>query len=524
MASVIDKAVKWAKNIANDNSHGYDQNSRWGPDYDCSSFVISAYEHAGAKVKTKGASYTTNMRSVFLKCGFKDVTSKVKLSSGSGLKKGDVLLNTSNHTALALSSKQIIHASINENGNTKGGSEGDQTGKEICIRSYYNHPWNYILRYSESSSSSSSSSQNDITSEKTMMSYGQQMEARQNQFSGRKNSDINTPEIELYIINWGGKIYKPIVEEGIEWETTYSGSPAQLTFTIIKDENIGFYEGSQVIFKYQGAPIFYGFVFKKTRDKEHKIKCTCYDQMRYLQNKNSMVYSNKTATELIEMIAKDFSLNVGSMINTETKIPLRVEDNASLFDIIQYALDYTTWKTGTWYTFYDDFGKLTLKKSVDMKSNCIIAKDNAENFDYESSINESTYTRIKYYYDDKDSGTRQVYTYDESAKRPYYGVLQLCEKIEEENIESFKANAEAQMKYELEQYSAPTRSLSIKGALGDVMVRGGSIVYVSLNLGDIIVNSQKSGHYFVCDSVKHNFKNGLHTMDLNLTGGGYRFL
>lgn len=42
-ASVVENAISWAVSIANDNSHGYSQQSRWGPDYDCSSFVISAF-------------------------------------------------------------------------------------------------------------------------------------------------------------------------------------------------------------------------------------------------------------------------------------------------------------------------------------------------------------------------------------------------------------------------------------------------------------------------------------------------
>ena len=37
-----EKAVTWAIRIANDPAHGYDQDNRWGPDYDCSSLVISA--------------------------------------------------------------------------------------------------------------------------------------------------------------------------------------------------------------------------------------------------------------------------------------------------------------------------------------------------------------------------------------------------------------------------------------------------------------------------------------------------
>ena len=48
---VIDNAVQWATDIANDDSHWYSQDVRWGPHYDCSSFVITAYQNAGVPVK-----------------------------------------------------------------------------------------------------------------------------------------------------------------------------------------------------------------------------------------------------------------------------------------------------------------------------------------------------------------------------------------------------------------------------------------------------------------------------------------
>ena len=150
--SKISQAVDYMKDIANDSKHGYSQTNRWGDpktwsDYDCSSLVISAWQAAGVPVKDKGATYTGNMYNVFIKCGFKDVTSKINLSTGSGLIAGDVLLNHTDHTAMMISKTQLAEASIDENGGISGGRVGDQTGQEIHIRSYYNYPWNCVLRY-----------------------------------------------------------------------------------------------------------------------------------------------------------------------------------------------------------------------------------------------------------------------------------------------------------------------------------------------------------------------------------------
>lgn len=149
----IETATKWIINIANDNSHGYDQNNRWGPDYDCSSLVISAWDYAGVPVKKNGATYTGDMKKAFLKSGFSDVTSKVNRNTQSGMKRGDVLLNEVNHTALHIGNGQIVAARKNEMGTTHGGRPGDQTGQEIMIQNYYDFPWDCVLRYTADDSS-----------------------------------------------------------------------------------------------------------------------------------------------------------------------------------------------------------------------------------------------------------------------------------------------------------------------------------------------------------------------------------
>ena len=144
-----EKAIRQMETWAKDDSHGYDQDYRWGEkgDYDCSSAVIQAWQNAGVPVKSGGATYTGDMKNVFLKNGFKDITASVNRGTGTGLKRGDVLLNEAHHVAMYCGTGKEVEASINEKGTAHGGQPGDQTGKEFLIRSYRNYPWNCILRY-----------------------------------------------------------------------------------------------------------------------------------------------------------------------------------------------------------------------------------------------------------------------------------------------------------------------------------------------------------------------------------------
>lgn len=143
--SKVEFAVQWAIMIANDDSHGYDQGNRWGPDYDCSSFVITAYETAGVPVRTNKATRTFDMQAVFLKTGF-ELVPGFSDSNYSMLMRGDVLLSHG-HTEMYIGDGQLVGASINESGGTHGGKTGDQKGNEIHVHKYYKNGWYCAMRY-----------------------------------------------------------------------------------------------------------------------------------------------------------------------------------------------------------------------------------------------------------------------------------------------------------------------------------------------------------------------------------------
>ncbi len=314
------------------------------------------------------------------------------------------------------------------------------------------------------------------------------------------------------MIQHGNNIMLPAVIEdvAIEWER--QGQPGKMTFEVAKTDGLSFQEGDPCRFSVDGTPIFYGFVFEKSRKGNNPkvIKVTAYDQLYYLKNKDTYVYTNKTATELIRMIAEDFQLRLGSLVDTGYKIASRVEDDQTLFDIIQNALDETLKATGQMYVLYDDAGKLALKSLGELKLNMLVDDETAGDYDYKSSIASQTYNKIKLSYENKDTGTREIYIAQDGSHINQWGVLQYYEKLD--NSTNAKAMADAL----LGLYNTKTRTLKLQDVLGDIRVRAGSMLVVMLGLGDLNVSN-----YFLVEQVKHSFEDGMHLMDLKLRGGTF---
>lgn len=159
--SYAEKAVEWAVNIANDDTHGYDQAKREGPDYDCSSLIINAYEQAGLPLKSKGASYTGNIEEVALNLGFTNVTTLTNQGKNiDKLESGDILLNPSSHVEMYIGNNQKVGAHINEKGTTTGGQTGDQTGREIDV-SKMSGTWNVVLRPPKGTTNNNNETENN---------------------------------------------------------------------------------------------------------------------------------------------------------------------------------------------------------------------------------------------------------------------------------------------------------------------------------------------------------------------------
>jgi hypothetical protein len=194
------------------------------------------------------------------------------------------------------------------------------------------------------------------------------------------------------------------------------------------------------------------------------------------------------------------------MINTAYIIPTVVEENIAALDIILDVLEETLLNTGNMFVFYDDAGKLTLRNCASMVSTTMVMEDTAENFDYSSSIDDESYNSIVLYYKDEEHGMK-VFTASSPSTINRWGTLRYFEEVKTPTIGQNKANAL------LKLYNKKTRELKVSGAFGDITVRGGTLIPVRLNLGDVTTNN-----YMLVDKVIHKFDNNSHTMDLTLEG------
>ena len=312
----------------------------------------------------------------------------------------------------------------------------------------------------------------------------------------------------------GYELLTPIVEDGVKWETDRQGSPGKLTFRLYsaKNKEVNFQEGDTVALKYQDSSgnaimVFNGYIFTKKRNKEGWIEVTAYDQLRYFKNKATYVYTNKKASDLVTMIADDYNLTIGNIDNTSYVIGNRVEDNQSLFDIIQNALDLTLVSTNDLYVLYSDNNQLYLRNALDMKTNVVINESVAEDFDYTSSIDEETYNEIELFYDNDETNKREYYNAMDSNNMGKWGRLRYTESIQN------PANAKDRAKKMLQLYNQPTKTLKVTNAFGDCQCRAGASVIVQLDLGDT-----KVSNYMLIEKATHIFKKDEYRMDLTLGG------
>ena len=294
---------------------------------------------------------------------------------------------------------------------------------------------------------------------------------------------------------------------GATWTTKRSGSPASLELTLLVHDDVAWNHGGIVALKEDNAGIFYGYVIKISQNEEDEVTVTAYDQTWYLKkNKETYVFAGKRADEILTQIAADFGLQCGALANTGYAIPSMVEDGQTLFDIVLKALDYTLVNTGKMFVLWDDFGALRLADVTESIQDLIIGDNSlATGFTQESEIDSETYNVIKLVRDNKETGKRDVYLFQDSGNMALWGTLQNYEAVDEEMNEAQIKERGGMM---LELYNRPKRTFEVK-ALLDLSVRAGQAL--TIEIAKIGVSS-----FFIVEEVSADLMKETMTLKLKV--------
>ncbi len=142
--------ARLAEIMAGDDRFGYSNkppNGRWGPDFDCSSFLYFVAWLAGYPVGIGSGKvrFTGQMTKDFKDAGF-ELLPYANVGIGD-LQIGDILLNLALHAEIYVGDGQLVGAQSAENGGYSG-EAGDQTGMEIVKHPayVYENDWDFVLR------------------------------------------------------------------------------------------------------------------------------------------------------------------------------------------------------------------------------------------------------------------------------------------------------------------------------------------------------------------------------------------
>lgn len=319
--------------------------------------------------------------------------------------------------------------------------------------------------------------------------------------------------IELLIQN-NNNVYSPAVCDEITYKTERFGTPGELTFSVIKDDLLKIECGDLVQFKYNEHKIFKGYIFNMELDETGETKITCYDQLRYFKNKDSMVFENCDEGDIVSRITKDFALNPGNIKHSGYKIKSLVCDNETMFDIIEKGLDQTLLNKSKMFVLYDSFGKICLEDIEDLKTMYLLTENEMSGYSTTVSIDDNTYNYIKLTKEDKDKGVIDVYVSKDSGNINKWGYLMHVDKLQDGE------NGVAKADKLLNLYNTPSKTLSLKEVITDGTLRAGNMIIVNADFKFAKIKNQ----YMLIEECSNKYTENNCLMDIKLRGGEFNYV
>ncbi len=312
-------------------------------------------------------------------------------------------------------------------------------------------------------------------------------------------------KIELYKIG-EGKIYDVTqMVESLDWAGDINAVARTMDITVANapyDRNLkdlpAIALGDPVAVTME-KEIFYGRCYGREKTSEHgAVTWNCIDLLQHLL-KSTARYSfrNTTAEAVATQVCADIQFPVGTLAATGIVIPVMLCDKGmTIYDIIMSAYTKAHKQNGKLYQCLMEDRKLTVvEKGILVAGGYVLAEDvNITRSSYTEST-EAIIDKVKIY---NEKG-QQVGEISDAGLQGIYGTFQATYDVEKGVDPATGARA---------LMTGPEQSLTIE-AIGDINCIAGR----GVTLKDTATGM--SGLYWI-KSDKHTFKDGVHTMELEL--------
>lgn len=294
----------------------------------------------------------------------------------------------------------------------------------------------------------------------------------------------------------------------VTWSGDYKQAARKLEFTVAVSPTDRFLPrpfiglGYMVkLFTAAGTELFQGYVFFKEKSSNGtEMQITAYDGGVYLlKSKMTKNFKNMFPAQITRVVCEELGIPVGELANPGDYVSF-IADNKTLYDIIMTAYTHSAKLDGSKYMPIMKEGKLHVIRKGIITANYALSPQIEPNT---TLISDSTYSesienmvnRVKIY-DDKHN---QVGVVENAEWVRNYGVLQdTYTKEEDKNPNTVAKN----------MLKGVERTASVEG-LGNIECIAGRAVKVKEPYTGL------TGLFYI-DSDEHVFKNGQHTMRLEL--------
>lgn len=295
-----------------------------------------------------------------------------------------------------------------------------------------------------------------------------------------------------------------------KWTTGLNNQPGIFEFSMQIDSVVFLRDGDLIEVIIDGKNIFKGKVFKRKKSKKKLWSIVAYDNLRYLQNKDTLVFGVNKLADRFNNICQIQGIPHKVLDSNGYQLASKVEDNESYFSMLDSALQEVRDNNNARFAIRDNFGTLELF-DLNRGITKLMIGDNSllSDYDYEASVDDS-YNVVKVIKEDSETKQRQIFTASNSSLIDRWGKLQMVEKVTESDVNSAQLRQKANDL--LSANSKEVRTLSLD-AIGFFPLQAGNSFI--LDIEALRAEGFGSDTLALVTKCVHNFDSA-HTMSLDV--------